>query len=322
MHTVDPVSRFIPARDGLMLHVRCYGEHNNALPVICLPGLTRTTADFDAVALALADHVIHPRRVIALDYRGRGQSGYDPNPANYSLPVDLADVMTVLTTLAACPAVFIGTSSGGILTMLLATLRPDAIAGVVLNDIGPVIEPEGLMRVRSYVGKLRQPNNLVEAADILRGIFGTAFTKLSADDWLANARRTFKEEDGRLVPTYDVKLAKTFEAIDFRLLPSLWMAFDKLVNVPVMLIRGANSDLLSAATVELMCRHHPSLEVIEVPDQGHAPLLSAPDLVERIVEFVACVPPLQRKRNKLINIKLLMFNAFVKYKLRPKPRSC
>ncbi len=156
-----------------------------------------------------------PRRVIALDYRGRGQSDYDRDPANYSFQVELADVLAVLTALDCQPAVIVGTSRGGILAMLMAAVRPSAIAGVVLNDIGPVIEPKGLMRIKGYVGKLPQPRSYGEAAEILRRLFDAQFPKLTAEDWLASAHRTFKEVDGKLVTDYDPALAKTMEGVDF-----------------------------------------------------------------------------------------------------------
>src|SRR6185437_6306398 len=163
---------FITVADGLRLHARCYGPAAAAtLPVVCLPGLARTAADFEALAASLASDNARPRRVIALDYRGRGQSDYDRNPDNYALPVELADVLAVVAALEAMPAVYVGTSRGGILTMLLATLRPTAIAGAILNDIGPVIEPKGLMRIKGYVGRLPQPATFEEGAEILRRLF-------------------------------------------------------------------------------------------------------------------------------------------------------
>jgi pimeloyl-ACP methyl ester carboxylesterase len=282
-------STFVTAPDGLRLHVRCYGRASAAgIPVVCLPGLARTAADFDVLATALSRDGPHPRRVIAIDYRGRGLSQYDRDPANYSLPVELADVLAVVTALEAFPAVFIGTSRGGILTMLLAAVRPSAIAGAVLNDIGPVIEPQGLMRIKSYVGKLPQPRTFAEGAEILRRLFHSQFPRLGPDDWLAAAHRMFKEENGLLVTTYDPKLATTLAGVDLeRPIANLWKEFDALTHVPLMVIRGANSDILSAWTVAQMKARHPALETIEVPDQGHAPLLAEADTISLIARFAA-----------------------------------
>jgi len=286
-----PSSVFLSAPDGLRLHARCYGRPSSpALPVVCLPGLARTAADFETIAAALTGETERPRRVIALDYRGRGLSDYDRDPANYSFQTELADVLAVVTALEAMPAVFLGTSRGGVLTMLLAALRPAAIAGVVLNDIGPVIEPKGLMRIKGYVGRMPQPKSIAEGAEILRRLFDAQFPRLTSEDWLAAARRTFKQQDGAWVPTYDVRLAKTMEGIDFeRPLPALWKEFDALANVPLMVVRGANSDLLSAATVNAMRTRRSAMETFEVADQGHAPLLAEADVIGRIAEFVmAC----------------------------------
>jgi pimeloyl-ACP methyl ester carboxylesterase len=290
MHSasVQASSVFVSAPDGLRLHVRCYEPRAAVgLPVICLPGLARTTADFDVLAAALAAESDHPRRVFALDYRGRGQSDYDSNPDNYSVAVELADLIAVLTALNLEPAIFIGTSRGGILAMLLAAVRPGAIAGVVLNDIGPAIEAKGLMRIKDYVGKLPQPKDFADAAEIQRGLFGAQFPKLTADDWLASARRSFKDENGRLVPTYDINLAKTLTAVAAdRPIPELWPQFDALACVPVMVIRGMLSDILTKQTVEAMRARHPEIEIAEVPDEGHAPLLADKPTIARIREFL------------------------------------
>jgi len=281
-------SNTISAQDGLKLHVRDYGRHNGgALPVICLPGLSRTSADFDALATALATHGERPRRVLALDYRGRGLSEYDRDPANYNVLVETGDVLSVVDALGVSTAVFVGTSRGGILTMLLAAQRPTLIAGAVFNDIGPVVEPQGLVRIKGYVGRLPPPKSFEEGADILRWLFSGQFPKLTDDDWLADAKRTFREQNGRLVPTYDPALAKTLEGVDVeRPQPPLWNAFAALGQVPLMVIRGGNSDILSAATVEAMQARHPSLTAIEIPDEGHPPRLSDPELIGRIAAFV------------------------------------
>jgi pimeloyl-ACP methyl ester carboxylesterase len=283
-----PADMFVTAQDGLRLHVREYGPRTAAaLPVVCLPGLARTVGDFDALAPALADR--HPaRRVIAIDSRGRGQSDYDRNPENYNVAVELGDVVTVLTALEIGEAVFIGSSRGGILTMLLGVAHPTAIAGVVLHDIGPVIEQKGVARIKSYVGKLPQPRSFAEGSDILRRLSDAQFPAVTAEQWLAAARRTWKMDDGELKPTYDVRLARTLAEVDIeRPLPSMWNEFDALAGVPVLVIRGANSDILSAATLTAMHEHHPGMQSVEIADQGHVPLLDSPDLIERIAAFVA-----------------------------------
>ena len=282
-------STLVSAQDGLRLHVREYGSRTSrVLPVVCLPGLTRTVGDFDVLAPALAADGERHRRVIAIDSRGRGQSEYDRNPENYNLAVELADVVAVLTALAVDAAVFIGSSRGGLLTMLMGVARPAAVAGAVLHDIGPVIEPKGLARLKSYVGKMPQPRNFEEGAEILRRLFSAQFPKITPEQWLGAAHRTWQAKEGQLEPTYDVRLAHTLASIDIeRSLPPLWNEFDVLSRVPVMVIRGANSDILSAETVAAMAARHPRLEVIEVPDQGHVPLLDGDDLIRRIAAFVA-----------------------------------
>ena len=289
----DSTSVFVTAPDGLRLHVRSYGPRlAPSLPVVCLPGLARTSADFHDLASALACDPEAPRRVLVVDYRGRGQSDYDKDPRNYNLATELADVLAVLTALDVAPAVFVGTSRGGILTMLLASARPTTIAGAVLNDIGPVIEPSGLVRIKSYVGKLPRPKSFEEGAEILRRLFGQQFTKLTDDEWLAYSHRSFKVDQRNLVPTYDARLAKTLDGIDFnRPLPPLWNEFDGLGRVPLMVLRGENSDLLSEDTVAAMRARRPAMEAITVPDQGHAPILSGAELIGRIAAFAAACEP-------------------------------
>jgi len=287
MQAVEHV--FVTAPDGLRLHACAHGRRSDdCRAVVCLPGLTRSTVDFDALASALAGDPDRPNYVLAVDYRGRGRSAYDANAGNYTLAVELADVLAVLTALEIERAVFVGTSRGGILAMLLATVRPAAIAGVVLNDIGPVIDTKGLVRIKSYAGRLPQPRNFEDAADILKKLFGAQFPKLLPDDWQAFARRTFEQQDGVLKPRYDPKVAKPLDSIDLeRAQPTLWKEFDALASVPIMVVRGANSDILSAATVAAMHARRPDMDALEVPDQGHAPFLIESDVIASIGAFVA-----------------------------------
>ena len=294
-------SHFVTVQDGLRMHVREYGARNApATPVVCLPGFTRTVADFEDLAAVLANGT-PKRRVIAIDSRGRGQSDYDANPGNYNLGVELADVVGVLIARAAGPAVFVGSSRGGILTMMMSVAHPTMIAGVVLHDVGPVIEAKGLARIKSYVGNVPQPRSFEEGADILRRLMSAQFPKLTAEQWLAAARRNWRASSGKLMPTYDQRLARTLAAIDIeRPLPPLWNEFDALARVPILVIRGANSDVLSAATVAAMRARRPDLQAIEIPDQGHVPLLEGDELLAQIAGFVAAcdakksLPPTER----------------------------
>jgi pimeloyl-ACP methyl ester carboxylesterase len=286
---IETTSAFVTAPDGLKLHVRCYGPRlAPSVPVVCLPGLTRTVADFEELAILLAGNNDQPRRVLALDSRGRGLSEYDRNPQNYNLTVELADLRAVLTALDVQPAVFVGTSRGGLLIMLLAVAQPTAIAGAILNDIGPVIEPKGLARIKSYVGKMPEPKSFEEGAEIFRRLFGPHFTGFTDADWLAYSRRSFRIDQHRLAPTYDVRIAKTMEGIDFdQPLPPMWGAFDALGRVPLMVLRGENSDLLSEATLSAMRSRRPSMEVVTVPRQGHAPVIGGTEMLQRLATFVA-----------------------------------
>jgi pimeloyl-ACP methyl ester carboxylesterase len=292
-----PASVFVTAPDGLRLHVRSYGSRlASALPVVCLPALARTAADFHPLAAALAADPAKPRLVLALDYRGHGRSEYDGNPDNYTIPVALADLSAVLIALEIAPAVFVGTSYGGLFAMMLALLRPTAIAGVILNDIGPIIEPRGFVRIKAYLEKLPVPRNFEEGAEILRWWFGAAFPKVTLQDWIGFARRTWREHGDRLVPEYDLKLARALQRASLERLPTFWNQFDALEHVPLMIIRGANSDMLASTTLGAMLARRHELEVAVVPDQGHAPLLAEPKLIRQIAAFVASCDVAARHR--------------------------
>ncbi len=279
---------YFNAPDGLRLHALAAGPRmNTRLPVLCLPGLARTAEDFREVMQALAEAQA-PRRAFALDSRGRGKSERDPDPANYSVPVELADLLAVLAAAGIERAVFVGTSRGGILTMALSAAKPGAIAGAVLNDIGPVLDMAGLLRIKGYVGKLPQPASMADAAIVLKRVLGSQFPGLSGDEWRLYARRSFVETAAGIEVNYDPMISHWLKDIDAAVpAPEMWPAFDGLAQARLMLIRGEHSDLLSPATVAQMRTRRPDLELVEVPGQGHAPLLADRATVARICEFAA-----------------------------------
>lgn len=290
MSSPSPNSHFITAPDGLKLHVRAYGSRAaTRLPVMCLPGLARTSADFHALAGALADDPERPRYVLAMDYRGRGLSDYDRDPNNYSLAVELADVLAVLTALGIGPAVFVGTSRGGILTMVMGAVRPQAIAGAVLNDIGPVLDMPGLLRIKTYVGKMPRPSSWAEAAVNLRKVMGGQFPAFDEAKWQDYARRTWRNGKDGFTPRSDPLISTALADIDPAVPPpDLWKQFDALAAAaPVLVLRGEHSDLLSRETVAAMRAKDQRVETIEVAGQGHAPFLVEAATIDPILAFAA-----------------------------------
>ena len=225
--------------------------------------------------------------MLALDYRGRGLSQWDKDPAHYDIFIENADIQAVCAAAGVARAVFVGTSRGGIHVMALSAARPRLIHAAVLNDIGPVLESKGLARIKGYVGKLPQPRDFADAVDLMKRLASAQFTALSDPDWEAFARQTFVEKDGKLAPSYDPALAKGLAAIDLaKPLPTLWPQFEGLREMPLLVLRGANSDLLSEATVAEMQARHPRCEAHTVPGQGHAPLLLDEPTIARVAAFV------------------------------------
>src|SRR5579884_2462831 len=270
------VSRFIGAPDGLRLHARDYGSPADpGLPLVCLAGLSRNAADFGPLAEALAGGAAgSKRRVLALDYRGRGLSDFDPDWRNYEIPVENVDVEAMLTACEVDRAIFVGTSRGGFHVMSLAARRPNLVAGAVLNDIGPVIEPQGFTRIRHYLRHMGAPSSLPDAIDCVKKIMSAQFPALSEADFAAHARATFQKADGSFGLTFDPKLVKPLERLQLdEPLPPVWQLFDALADVPLLVIRGANSDALAPATLVEMARRHPHCATYVVEGQGHAPLL-------------------------------------------------
>ncbi|MCA0405081.1 MAG: alpha/beta hydrolase [Proteobacteria bacterium] len=283
-------SRFVSARDGLKLHVREIAARDHAkAPVLCLPGLTRSGRDFDVVGAFIAQQT--GRRVLTLDSRGRGESEYDPDWKRYDLRVELEDLMEVLAALGVEGAVFLGTSRGGLLSMLMGTARPEVLRGVILNDIGPVIEARGLARIRGYVGKLPVPKDFEAATRLLRDVFGTQFTNLAPAQWEAWARRTWREEGDALVGRYDKNIMLTLAELDLEQpMPDLWPIFETIKHVPLMVIRGELSELLSQETAERMASEHPAGRLHVVPYEGHAPLLEDEATLAAISGFIGGLP--------------------------------
>ncbi|MDQ0326471.1 pimeloyl-ACP methyl ester carboxylesterase [Rhodopseudomonas julia] len=278
---------YVKAQDGLTLALRLYGDWQSpGLPLVCLPGLSRNGRDFDRLARFFSAHADTPRLVAVLDYRGRGLSGYDPDWTRYTPMVEADDVLAVTTALGIERAIFIGTSRGGLITMIMGAMRPGLIAGVVLNDIGPKIEGTGLARIKNYLSNMRTPRSMAEAEKIVRQIAGHSFTALSDEDWHAYTCALFVERDGEIKADFDPKLLKTVGKFDLEeAVPTLWPQFDSLRHVPLLSVRGENSDLLSAATVEEMAWRHPGMEQVTVEGQGHAPLLRDQPTLDRIAAF-------------------------------------
>jgi len=270
--------------DGLELYSRIYGTATSEAPtVLCLPGLTRNSRDFEA----LAPHLAARYRVVCPDLRGRGFSARDPHWRNYQPSTYLADLRQLMATLGLERVVIVGTSLGGILGMMLGAVEPDRVAGIVLNDIAPEIESAGLERIRGYTGVLPPVGNWEDAVVQLRSVYGKAWPGLSDDGWAILARRSYRaDSSGVPVLDYDPRIGDALRAAP----PApdgLWPTFCRLDSVPMLVIHGALSDILRASTVEQMRRRKPDLECATVSDRGHVPLLDEPPALSAIDRFLA-----------------------------------
>ncbi|WP_411962680.1 alpha/beta fold hydrolase [Mesorhizobium sp. ES1-1] len=279
---------FYSAPDGLQLHARVYGESNSGgWPVLCLPGLTRNARDFHELAIDLSTKAKTPRKVVAFDYRGRGQSAYDPDVNNYNVGVEAADILEGMAALGIQEGAFIGTSRGGLIIHVLGMMRLPALKAIVFNDIGPVIEADGLAHIRSYLEGTPTPKTFAEALVAQRGAHGQDFLALSDADWSRMVRALYRGADEGLMPDFDPKLVDTLAKLDLsKPLPTLWPQFEALRSIPLLAIRGANSRLLSADTLRQMRQHHPAMETITVDGQGHAPFLETGALPAEIAAFL------------------------------------
>lgn len=283
---------FHVSQDGLTLHIRDYQPADpaggNRPPLICLPGLTRNSRDFHALALSIAQDTVLPRRVLAIDSRGRGRSDRDANPANYNLTVETADVLSICAAFGIDRAIFLGTSRGGLILHLIAAIRPGLLDAVILNDVGPVIEPGGLARIRDYLNRDRKPQSWEEAVEILKENHGAAFTALEEEDWRGMALAIYRDDGGRPVADFDPAIAEQLKSLDLDgPMPDLWPQFEALALRPLMLIRGENSNLLSEETVLEMARRCPGMRLLVAEGQGHAPILHHMHLRQQIADFLA-----------------------------------
>lgn len=277
----------IPAADGTSLYAQDYSTPGAGLtPVVCLPGFSRNSRDFEDLASRLA----LTRRVITVDFRGRGRSGW-ADPASYRPDQEVADTLAVLDGLGVDRFAVIGTSRGGIVAMVMAARALPRLAGVLFNDIGPRAEPSGLLRISGYLRQTRAVTNWDEAVAAVKAT-NPGFPDLSEAQWLAFARRIYNEKDSVLRAAHDPVLGRAFPGaaeIEAGKVPELWGLLALLADVPALVVRGEHSDILSAATVAAMHRHLRRLESVTIANRGHVPFLDEPESLAAIDGWLATV---------------------------------
>ena len=285
---MDYISFKHSARDGLRIAGRKYGWHNrDPYPVLCLAGITRNSSDFHDLALYLSSKKGGSRRVIAIDYRGRGHSDYDSNWENYNLSIEADDTLDILTALGLGHVNIIGSSRGGLIAMMLASMRPGILKSVILNDIGPVIDATGLVRIwRTYASKTL-PSNMQEAAQLRERLGKATSPAFTKDDWLKEANRLYKLDKGKLSLQFDKKLLTSLRSINLdQRLPDMWPEFAALTKIPTIAIRAEHTDVLSEETFEAMKMLHPKMTSLIAKGQSHAPILSIGGLEKSVASFL------------------------------------
>ncbi|MEO0616157.1 MAG: alpha/beta hydrolase [Pseudomonadota bacterium] len=274
------------SRDDLTLFYRDFAGDAARCPVICLPGLTRNSRDFED----LAPHIAPARRVITPDLRGRGFSARDPVWRNYHPDTYVRDIWTLMDTLAVDRAVLIGTSLGGLMSMTMGAQEPERVAGIILNDVGCEIAPEGLARIMGYTGQLEPVTDWVSAAEQARNVYGESMRDLDDAMWLRLARRGFREnDDGVPVIDADPNIGVALREVGATE-QDPWASFAALSHIPVLMLRGEHSDILSRATIERMRDMKPDLETLEIANRGHVPLLDEPESLAAIDRFLERLP--------------------------------
>ncbi|NNC99878.1 MAG: alpha/beta hydrolase [Gammaproteobacteria bacterium] len=278
------------SQDGLRLYARDYhanDKHAGAAPaILCMHGLTRNSADFEDLCQKLAGSF----RLVVAEQRGRGKSQYDSNPDNYNPAVYVQDMFTLLRELDISSAILLGTSMGGIMAMLMAAAKPPMVRGIILNDIGPEVAEAGLNRIKSYVGRLAPVNNWDDAAAQCREINGAAFPGFTQAQWLRFAERIYREDSrGKPVLAYDPAISASLDEDrqpEQSAAPDLWPVFDSIANQPILVIRGALSDILNHDCLAKMQQIKPDLAVAEIPNVGHAPMLNEPESMLAVEGFL------------------------------------
>lgn len=275
------------SKDGLQLHYRDYPGPDDRPPLLCLHGLTRNARDFEPLAARLAG----AWRVITPDFRGRGGSAYDPDPNRYMPATYAADVLQLLDELAVERALFIGTSLGGIVTMIVAAMAPKRIAGALLNDVGPELSAAGLDRIRGYAGRPLVFTDWDEAATAFAAKYGNVHPAYGSQEWLAYARRVARSTERGIELDYDMAVAEPFMQMDEKTASAIdaWPLYRALAGKPVTILRGGRSDLLTDEIARRMGDEISGAEVVTVPDVGHPPDFDEPEsiaAVDRLLERV------------------------------------
>ncbi|AJP71924.1 alpha/beta fold hydrolase [Sphingomonas hengshuiensis] len=274
------------SNDGLRLHFRDYPGAADQPPLLCLPGLTRNARDYETLATRLAG----PRRVLCVEFRGRGESAYAKDPMSYVPLTYLQDVDALLADQGIGRFVAVGTSLGGIVTMLLAATGPERLAGAVLNDVGPELDPVGLARIRTYVGKAVYHPTWMHAARAIAEANGDVYPDYRIEDWLRMAKRLYRvNSSGRIVLDYDMKIAEPFRVPGNEAGPDMWPTIDALRGRPLLVVRGERSDILRAEVADRMVARHGGAEQVTVAGVGHAPTLDEPEAVAGIDRLLAGV---------------------------------
>jgi pimeloyl-ACP methyl ester carboxylesterase len=273
--------------DGLKQYYRDFNTAGEGAPtVLCMPGLSRNSKDFEGIATHMAESC----RVICVEQRGRGNSEWDPDPTRYRPDVYVADMMALLEHLGLKQVIAYGVSLGGLMTIMIGAMHPSTLKAAIINDIGPEVDPKGIARIKGYVGKGSPPESWDQAIVAVKAANAGVYPKFSDAEWEWFTRKLYDEKDGKLVVQYDPAISQNFESDDSQSAPDLWPVFDMLKDIPLVVLRGGLSDILSAETLEKMAARHPDLVPVTVPDKGHVPLMTEP-------ECLAAVDALLKKIN-------------------------